>query len=180
MPELEFKMIAQIDQNNKVYLRSFNQKKDHLLLEKWIYSSHIKQWWGDPVKNIQELSEPATGGGEALILVRSKPVGYVRWQIPSQEELRAAGLNDLPDSVVDIDIAIGEVSYLGQGIASQALQLLISRLFMSAKAPMIMICTSIDNIKAIKCFEKAGFRKNRVFADPEFGDMWLLTIDRKV
>jgi aminoglycoside 6'-N-acetyltransferase len=166
-----------MDQDKKVSLRPFIHTSDHALLEKWIKNSHIKEWWGDPDKIIKELSEPAIGGEEAIITIQDKPVGYVRWQIPSLEELLEAGLDDLPNSVVDIDIAIGEVSYLGRGIASQALRLLINRLLMSANAPMIMMCTSINNIKAIKCFDKAGFKKNRVFADPEFGDMWLLTIN---
>ena len=159
----------------KVSLQPFNKQKDFALLRKWIKSPHITEWWGDPVKNIKEMSEPATGGGEALIKTSNQPVGYVRWQIPSQEDLQAAGLDDLPDSVVDIDIAIGEESYLGQGIASKALQLLINRT-LTSDVPMIMMCTSINNTRAIKSFEKAGFTRDRIFTDPEYGDMWLLTV----
>ncbi|KAA3659974.1 MAG: GNAT family N-acetyltransferase [Calditrichaeota bacterium] len=163
-------------QNLKISLQPFNKQKDFALLEKWIKSPHVKEWWGDPVKNIQEMSDPAIGGGEALIKVHSRPVGYVRWQIPSREDLQAAGLDDLPNSVVDIDIAIGEESYLSQGIGSQALQLLINRIAKSENVPMIMMCTSIHNARAIKSFEKAGFTRDRIFTDPEHGDMWLLTV----
>lgn len=163
-------------QNLNISLQPFNKKKDYDLLIKWISSPHISEWWGDPAKNIKEMSEPATGGGEALIKTNSQSVGYIRWQIPSQEDLQAAGLDDLPDSVVDIDIAIGEKNYLGRGIAPKAIQLLINRILTSKNVPMIMMCTSINNTKAIKSFEKAGFTRNRIFADPEHGDMWLLTI----
>ena len=173
-------MIKQLDLNNSVSLQSFDQKRDHGLLVKWLSSPHIIQWWGDPAKNIRELSEPASGGGEALIMVGSEPVGYVRWQVPSQEELLEVGLDDLPESIVDIDIAIGELNYLGCGIASQSLRLLISQLFSSKEVPMIMMCTSVKNSKAIKAFESAGFRRNRIFDDPEYGKMWLLTIHPKV
>ena len=161
---------------NKISLQPFNHTSDHALLEKWINSPHIIEWWGDPGKIKDELSEPAIGGGEAIITIDGKSVGYIRWQIPSREELHAAGLDDLPDTMVDIDIAIGEFSYLGQGIGPQALQLLINRLFTLENVPMVMMCTSINNIRAKKSFEKAGFRKDRVFSDPEYGDMWLFTI----
>ena len=177
---LDFEMISQIEPNKNVSLQSFDQKRDHALLVEWINSPHIIQWWGDPAKNIREFSEPAIGGGEALIMVGSIPVGYIRWQVPSQEELREAGLDDLPESTVDIDIAIGETNYLGCGIASQSLRLLVSRLLNSKKVPMIMICTSVNNSKAIKSFESAGFRRDRIFDDPEYGRMWLLTNNGEV
>lgn len=132
-------MISPKEQDNKVSFKSFNRKRDQVLLKKWVKSPHVRQWWGDPVKNMQELSRPAINGGEELVIVGAKPVGYIRWQALSQEELQAAGLDDLPDSVIDIDIAIGESNYLGRGIGSQSLRLLVSRLFKSEKASMIMV-----------------------------------------
>jgi len=43
------------------------------------------------------------------------------------EELDAAGLHEVPDDAIDIDIAIGEEELLGKGIGSRALSILRDR-----------------------------------------------------
>lgn len=163
-----------------VSLLPFDQEKDGALLEKWLAAPHVRRWWGDPEKIRQEMADPPSSGGEALIGVDAKPIGYIRWQVPTARELIEAGLNDLPARTMDIDIAIGEMNYLGRGIAAQALRILVDQLREAGTTPLIIMCTSIENHHAIRAFEKAGFKRNRVFNDPEYGKMWLLTFKGNV
>ena len=108
-----------------------------------------------------------------MIVVGSTPVGYLRWQVPTPDELNAAGLHDIPEDAVDIDIALGESNSIGCGVVSQSLRLLIERLRSSEAVPMIIICASVENSRAIRAYERTGFERDRVFDDPEFGRMWL-------
>ena len=103
-------------------------------------------------------------------------MGYLRWQVPEREQLEGAGLGGLAEGVVDIDIGIGEPDWLGRGIGSRALALLVERLREELDPPMFMMCTSVWNARAQGAFQRAGFRRERVFDDPVFGPMWLFLL----
>jgi len=55
-------------------------------------------------------------------------VGLLVWQVPTRQELVEAGLEDLPEALVDIDVMIGEADWMGRGVGPQALLLLTARL----------------------------------------------------
>jgi len=170
-PVIEFKQIS---------LEPCDPEQNRELLYKWFQAPHVAKWWGDADRALEEVRCPAVDGGNAFIAVNSAFVGYVRWQVPSRAELEAAGLHDIPENAVDIDIAIGEPDYMGRGVAPHALQLLVQFLFSTTKAPLIMMCTSVDNHRAIRAFKKAGFKRVRMFQDPGYGSMWLLTVKRGI
>ncbi len=162
---------------NKPYtlrLRPYEAGTDRPILKSWLYEPQVIKWWGHPDKTIPELSVPPNDGGELIIEVNDKPVGYIRWQVPEDRELREAGLTDLPEDIVDIDIAIGDSDYIGWGVGTNALQLLVNELRSEWPDRRLMICTQSENLRARNSFEKAGFRYVRLFDDPEFGRMWLL------
>jgi aminoglycoside 6'-N-acetyltransferase len=165
--------------NNQVSLQPFDPYQHAAFLQQWVQAPHVADWWGNPELVLQEVLTPAEGGGDALILVGSTPVGYVRWQIPPRHELEAAGLQDIPGDAVDIDIAIGEPSHVGRGFGSQALRLVVQHLFTQTRAPMLMMCASTDNARAIRAYENAGFELVRTFQDPLHGTMWLMVMKRQ-
>lgn len=158
------------------WLRPLTTQADRHLLERWARRPHIVQWWGPPEESLAELRRAPRQGGEALIVAGERPVGYLRWQVPEREHLENAGLGDLAEGVVDIDIGIGEPDWLGRGIGSQALALLVERLRKELDPPMYMMCTSVRNARAQRAFQRAGFRRERMFDDPVFGPMWLFLL----
>ena len=103
-----------------------------------------------------------------MITADGERVGYLCWQTPSASELADAGLTDLPDDLVDIDILIGEPEFLGRGVGPRALVLLLAKL-RGAGVGFAGLGTSTSNRAAIRAFEKVGFRAFRDFEDPEFG-----------
>ena len=156
-----------------VQLTPFVPDRDTPLLASWLRRPHVSRWWGDPRKALEDVSRPPARGGEALIAVDGVPVGYVRWQVPTREELDAAGLHELPDDVVDIDVAIGEADLLGRGIGPRALSILRDRLARDGVS-IIMLATSVDNARAVRAYEKAGFVRRRQFVDNDGGSYWLM------
>jgi ribosomal protein S18 acetylase RimI-like enzyme len=162
-----------------VELAPFVPSRDAPLLETWLRRPHVSRWWGDPAQASAEAAEPRAGGGEALIVADGVPAGYVRWQVPSREELDAAGLHDVPGDAVDIDIAIGEASLLDRGVGSRALTALRERLFRDG-APTVMLATSVDNARAVRSYEKAGFTRRRRFVDTDGETYWLMAADAPV
>jgi len=105
---------------------------------------------------------------QAMITADGKPVGYMCWQRLSPSELEAAGLAELPEDLVDIDILIGEPEFLGRGVGPRALARLLARLH-GGGVGFAGLGTSTSNRWAIRAFEKAGFHRFRDFEDTEFG-----------
>ena len=158
----------------EIRLDPFDSERDTDLMSTWTSAPHVSRWWGNPSKALSELLERPNGGGDAIIIADDVPVGYIRWQKPSRSELDAAGLHEiLEETTLDIDIAIGEPDYIGRGIGSRAIELLVKDLAADSSLRMIILATSVDNLVAIGAYEKAGFERRRKFDDPEFGECWL-------
>jgi RimJ/RimL family protein N-acetyltransferase len=86
----------------------------------------------------------------------------VCWQTPSREELVAAGLSDLPEDIVDVDILIGEPDLLGHGVGPAALGQLITRL-RAEGVHIVGLGVATGNQRALEAYDKAGFRPFRDF-----------------
>jgi RimJ/RimL family protein N-acetyltransferase len=138
------------------------------MLLHWLAQSHVTRWWGDAARAMQHARQCAPES-HAIIVADGVPVGYLCWQEPPKEELEAAGLTELPRDLVDIDILIGEPELLGQGVGSQALEILLARLRSEQAVGFAGLGTSSVNTNAIRCYAKAGFRLFREFQDPEWG-----------
>lgn len=146
-----------------VDLSTFDPDRDLSLVTAWLHRSHVARWWGDPEQVLAAVRQHPVAT-EALINVNGRPVGFVCWQTPPREELEAAGLSDLPDDLVDIDILIGEPDALGQGIGPAALSHVLARL-RAEGVRLVGLGTAVANRHALRAFEKAGFRPFRDFQE---------------
>jgi hypothetical protein len=89
---------------------------DMPLFERWLHADHVRRYWGEPEENTRLLRELPTGTWRALIEADGRKVGLVLWQHPTRKELDEAGLHDVPEIVIDIDIMIGEAAETGRGV----------------------------------------------------------------
>ena len=101
------------------------------------------------------------------------------WQHPTREELDVAGLSDVPESVIDIDIVIGEREAVGRGVGSAALRLVAENALTDTAVPFVIGCTRHDNLASLRAFAKAGFRRDREFDDVPYGRHVLMVCHRK-
>jgi RimJ/RimL family protein N-acetyltransferase len=72
------------------------------------------------------------------------------------------------DGSFEIDIIIGEPGHWSKGLGTRVLKMFIDFLFHDLKATRIFVVTGSSNPRAIKAYQKAGFRR---------GDMSLLIRD---
>lgn len=158
----------------EVGLRNFDPDRDAWRLQGWLRQPHVAPWWGDAGLAMDDAvrRSPETC---AVILADGLPVGYLCWQPLSPEERETAGLTDLPGRLVDIDILIGEPAAIGRGVGPRALGLVLDRLRGDPLATWAGVGTAVANQRAIRAFEKAGFRPVREFEDREFGLCCYLT-----
>ena len=138
------------------------------MLRDWLRRPHVAPWWGDPQSTLESVLGWPTENC-ALIQADGAPVGFMCWQTPTNGELAAAGLADLPRGLVDIDVLIGEPELLGCGVGPKALDLLLARLRADPNVLVAGVGTAASNERAVRAFMKAGFRAFREFHDPELG-----------
>jgi len=129
----------------------------------WLRQAHVARWWGDPAEAVAAIAGHPVAT-EAFIEVDSAPVGFVCWQTPSPEELAAAGLGDLPHDIIDVDIMIGDPGLLGRGVGPAALAQLLSRLRVDG-VRLVGLAAAVANTRALRAYEKAGFRPYRDFQE---------------
>ena len=115
----------------------------------------------------------------AIIEADVHKAGLVLWQHPTRQELDVAGLTDIPESVIDIDIMIGECDAAGRGVGSATLRLVAQTALADPAVPLVMGCARSDNLVSQRAFARAGFRRDREFDDVPNGRHVLMVCHRK-
>jgi aminoglycoside 6'-N-acetyltransferase len=163
-------------------------------LLKWLESPHVKKWWpadrslgagGDQdvtytIELVKEkyssyvkgykLEVGAQKPIQAFIIYSDQnPVGYI--QIYNAYDFpRSKPLLGLPSNLGAFDIFIGEEEVLKQGLGSKAIVQLLK--LHGNQYSYIFADPDSSNIAAIKCYEKAGFKK--VSEQQDTKDVWML------
>lgn len=146
-----------------VHLAEFDPSRHLALLADWLHRPHVARWWGDPEEALAAVRLHSAAAA-ALIEVDARPVGFVCWQPIPPEDRAAAGLDDLPDDVVDVDILIGDLDHLGRGVGPAALHLLVGRL-RAEGVRVVGLAGAVANERALTAYAKAGFQPFRDFRE---------------
>lgn len=162
---------------------SFEQlSRDHFsLLLKWLNKSHVKKWWDQDIVYTYEIIEEKyssyTEGYKLensikkpisafIIYLDDKPIGYIQIY-NTYDFMRTKSLKDLPRSLGSVDFFIGEEEYLRRGIGVEIL-----KVFDYQNFEYILVDPDINNIAAIKTYEKAGFKK--IVDHTDVNEVWMI------
>lgn len=144
------------------------------LLRHWLTAPHVAVWYPDPEDHIAWAANPPPSGDRALITVGGRAVGYIRWQSVSREVLDSVGLYEIPAGSVDVDMLIGDLEFVGQGIGPKALLVLVSQLRQGGDVPLVGLSPSIQNLAAQRAYAKPGFYILREYHPPIYGRCYLM------
>lgn len=87
-----------------------------------------------------------------------RPLGYLQFYPADPQEY---GLEDAQTAYA-ADIFIGEIDWQGRGVGVRILQLAAAYLEKETEACRLVVDPRRENERAIRCYEKAGFRRVRV------------------
>jgi aminoglycoside 6'-N-acetyltransferase len=131
------------------------------MVRRWLAMPHVTQWWGDADEQFGlvrgDLAEPAME--QFIVCALERPFAYLQtydlaaWPDP--------GFGDQPAGTRAIDQFIGEPDMVARGHGSAFIRAFIHGLIGSG-APRVITDPDPDNARAIRAYEKAGFRKDRV------------------
>ena len=139
--------------------------KHYGLLREWLNRPHMREWWGEPETELGYIVDMVEGRDTTrpfLIMLGGEPVGYIQyWFIGHHQNEQwlneSPWLEELPKQAIGVDLSIGDAHNLSSGIGSAALQAFV-RMLRAEGFDDIIIDPDPDNHRAVRAYEKAGFR----------------------
>lgn len=128
------------------------------LLRRWLQTAEAAEWWGDLEDEMANLAADLHEPGMRLWIVSLDEAPFAFLQDYDPQAWPEHPFNDLPAGTRGIDQTIGVPAMLSQGHGSAFIAQHVQRLF-DEGAPVV--CTDPDpgNARAIRAYEKAGFRR---------------------
>lgn len=138
------------------------------LMHDWLRRPHVAEWWSEP-PTLDEIVEEYVTLHEVdpyVVQLDGRPVGFIQSYVAA-----TAGdgwWTDVTDpGVVGIDQFIGEPDAIGRGVGTAMVRAFVERLLASPSVTMVQVDPSPANARAIRCYEKAGFRAEGVVETPD-------------
>jgi RimJ/RimL family protein N-acetyltransferase len=156
-------------------------ESDLPLLHSWLNWPHVLEWWTGEVslEAVRAKYLPRIGSGTVrpyLAFLGSEPIGFIQSYVAVETEDGWWVGNEDP-GVLGIDQFIAEPARLGQGLGTAMTCQFVALLFRDPGVSRIQVDPRPDNLRAIRCYEKAGFRPQGVVPTPD-GPALLMTLDR--
>lgn len=158
----------------RVTLRSMTEQ-DLPMLHDWLNRPHIVQWWGGEAArpswaDVQAEYRPSAMATEGvtpyIAMLGDDPIGYAQSYI-------AMGSGggwweyETDPGVRGIDQSLADASLLGQGLGTLLVRALVARLFEDPAVTKIQTDPAPENLRAIRCYQKAGFVPLKTIDTPD-------------
>jgi RimJ/RimL family protein N-acetyltransferase len=154
------------------------------LLHEWLARPHVAEWWksGGSLADIESEFGPLTDEGTSstrgyIALRDGTPIGFIQSYVAM-----GSGEGWWPDErdpgVRGIDQFLAHEHQLGRGLGTAMVRAFVERLFLDPAVTRVQTDPSPHNPRAIRCYEKAGFRKVAEVDTPD-GRALLMIRDRQ-
>ncbi|HVF69382.1 MAG TPA: GNAT family N-acetyltransferase [Xanthomonadales bacterium] len=145
------------------------------LLHKWLNEPHVHEWYDrDKQNSLKEVTDEYTKyitGEEKvygfLVCYENKPFAYIQWY-PVNDWEEFAKTVGYDESAAGVDLFIGEIGFVGKGMGTLMLKKFLTEIVFAQKGiTRCIIDPEPDNKRAIRAYEKVGFKYIRTLQVPE-------------
>lgn len=157
-------------------------ERDLPLLFEWLNRPHVTEWWGGEASldAVREEYLPATrtptDARPYLAYIDDRPIAYI--QSYSAVDTGDGWWPDQHDrGVAGIDQFLAEPTDLGSGLGTALVKQFAAFLFSDPAVSRIQVDPVPSNLRAIRCYEKAGFQRQEIVTTPD-GPALLMTLER--
>lgn len=134
------------------------------MVRNWLARPHVREWWpdGDDFEFVSgDLAHPDLV--QFVIFSHGQPFAYLQCYRLSEWD---AGFGPQPEGTRGIDQFIGEPDMLGIGHGSAMVRQFCDALFVTG-VPKVLVDPNPLNLRAIRAYENAGFRRIREITTPD-------------
>ena len=135
------------------------------LVKRWLRMPHVAEWWGVPDEQFDlvsgDLTHPAMD--QYIVATNDRPFGYIQCYRMTEWNL---GFGPQPEGARGIDQMIGEPDMIERGHGSAFIRAFIEALLADG-VPRVVTDPDPTNGRAIRCYEKAGFARDRLVDTPD-------------
>jgi aminoglycoside 6'-N-acetyltransferase len=134
-------------------------ESDLPMLRAWLEAPHVRRWWGDPDRELAEISGAMEEAGvdPYIVTLHGRPIGYLQSYDP-HSPWGLGVYRDQPLGSRGIDQFIGDADMIGRGHGPRFIEAICDRLFETG-APRVITDPDPANRSAIRAYQKAGFRR---------------------
>jgi aminoglycoside 6'-N-acetyltransferase len=136
------------------------------LVRGWLMMPHVVEWWGDTYREFELISEDLEVEAMEQFIVVADGRAFAYLQCYDPTVWPDNGLGTHPPGTRGIDQFIGEPDMVGCGHGSAFIRMFIDGLI-AAGAPCVITDPDPANTRAIRAYEKAGFRKDDLVDTPD-------------
>jgi len=145
------------------------------MLHDWLNRPHVVEWWGGEeerpsLDEVQQDYLPTTMAEEGvtpyIAMLNGEPIGYTQSYI-------ALGSGDgwwedeTDPGVRGIDQTLANSDQLNKGLGTKLVRALVELLFSDDTVTKIQTDPAPENLRAIRCYEKAGFVRDSNIITPD-------------
>jgi aminoglycoside 6'-N-acetyltransferase len=135
------------------------------LVKQWLAAPHVTQWWGDTFQQFElvsgDLGHPDMA--QFIVTAQARPFAYLQCYNLSAWH---TGLGSQPPGTRGLDQFIGEADMVDRGHGSAFIRAFTDRL-LAGGTPQVVIDPDPANARAIRAYEKAGFRQEHLVDTPD-------------
>lgn len=160
------------------------KESDLPLLTDWLNRPHLQKWWraGDITEEkVQKKYLPRIFNEDTakpfLAFLGNVPAGFLQYY--SVSECASNWWPDCPGpGILGIDLFLADQKQLNRGLGTLMVSQFVEYLFAKPGIREIRIDPRPDNLRAIRCYEKAGFKKIASITNPD-GPALMMTLGKK-
>jgi aminoglycoside 6'-N-acetyltransferase len=143
---------------------------EHLpMIHGWLCEPHVREWWGDPDHEIElvrgDIGSELTRGYVAHM--DDEALGFIQSWVPGNYD-EYPWESEMSPETRGIDIFVGAKDATGKGIGPKIIRSFADILF-KAGAPRLIIDPDMRNNRAIRAYEKSGFKEFARYPEPDGG-----------
>jgi aminoglycoside 6'-N-acetyltransferase len=134
-------------------------------IRRWLEMPHVREWWHDPAEQFELVSGDLGHPDMAQFIVAAgeREFAYLQCYNPSAWN---SGFGPQPDGTRGLDQFIGEADMIGRGHGSAFVRAFADQLLASG-TPRVVTDPDPSNIRAVRAYEKAGFRRDGLVETPD-------------
>jgi len=162
---------------------------DYSLLARWLSDPRVLEYYegrdhpftyDQVVQDFGPDGHPDEEVTPCILMHEDRPIGYLQFYPadPESYSFEDEGV------VYGLDLFIGETDVWGQGLGTKLIQMLLRYLWEERGADWAILDPHVDNLRAIRVYEKCGFRKLKLLPrhewhEGQYVDCWLMGVRRE-